>query len=35
VWSVNTEGEYLEEGEIVEAMLDLNASAAAPVERVG
>ena len=35
VWSVNTEAEYLEEGEIVEAMLDVKASAAAPVERVG
>jgi protoporphyrinogen oxidase len=35
VWSVNTEAEYLEEGELVEAMLDLNAIDAAPVERVG
>jgi protoporphyrinogen oxidase/predicted dehydrogenase len=35
VWSVNTEAEYLEQGELVEAMLDLNAIDAAPVERVG
>ena len=33
VWSVNTEADYLEEGELVEAMLDLGA--AAPVEHVG
>jgi protoporphyrinogen oxidase/predicted dehydrogenase len=35
VWSVNTEAEYLEEGELVEALLDLKAIDAAPVERVG
>jgi hypothetical protein len=35
VWSVNTEAEYLEDGELVEAMLDLTAIDAAPVERVG
>jgi protoporphyrinogen oxidase/predicted dehydrogenase len=35
VWSVNTEAEYLEEGELIEAMLDLKASAAVPVEPVG
>jgi protoporphyrinogen oxidase/predicted dehydrogenase len=35
VWSVNTEAEYLEEGELVEAMLDLSATSTAPVERVG
>jgi hypothetical protein len=35
VWSVNTEAEYLEQGELVEAMLDLNAIDPAPVERVG
>ena len=34
VWSVNTEADYLEEGELVETMLDLGASTA-PVERVG
>jgi protoporphyrinogen oxidase len=35
VWSVNTEAEYLEEGELVKALLDLKAIDAAPVERVG
>jgi protoporphyrinogen oxidase/predicted dehydrogenase len=34
VWSVNTEGDYLEEGELVETMLDLGATTA-PVEPVG
>ena len=34
VWSVNTEAEYLEEGELVEALLDFSAADAAPVERV-
>ena len=34
VWSVNTEADYLEEGELVETMLDLGASTA-PVEPVG
>jgi protoporphyrinogen oxidase/predicted dehydrogenase len=33
VWSVNTEADYLEEGEFVETMLDLGATTA-PVERV-
>jgi protoporphyrinogen oxidase len=32
VWSVNTEAEYLEEGQIVEAVLDFSAADAAPVE---
>jgi len=35
VWSVNTETEYLEEGELVEAMLDFRAADAAPIKRVG
>jgi protoporphyrinogen oxidase/predicted dehydrogenase len=34
VWSVNTEAEYLEEGELVEALLEFSAGDAAPVERV-
>ncbi len=34
VWSVNTEAEYLEEGELVEALLEFSAADAAPVERV-
>ena len=34
VWSVNTEADYLEEGELVETMLDLGASTV-PAERVG
>jgi protoporphyrinogen oxidase/predicted dehydrogenase len=34
VWSVNTEGDYLEEGELVEALLEFSAADAAPVERV-
>ena len=34
IWSVNTEAEYLEEGELVETMLDLSASDAA-AETVG
>ena len=34
VWSVNTEADYLEEGELVETMLDLGATTA-PVEPVG
>ena len=34
VWSVNTESDYLEEGELVETMLDLGATTA-PVEPVG
>jgi protoporphyrinogen oxidase/predicted dehydrogenase len=35
VWSVNTEAEYIEEGELVEALLDFSAADASPVERVG
>ncbi len=35
VWSVNTEAEYLEEGELVEALLEFSAADAAPVEQVG
>jgi predicted dehydrogenase/protoporphyrinogen oxidase len=35
VWSVNTEAEYLEEGELVEALLELSAADAAPVQPVG
>jgi protoporphyrinogen oxidase/predicted dehydrogenase len=35
VWSVNTEAEYLEEGELVEALLEYSAADAAPVEQVG
>jgi protoporphyrinogen oxidase len=34
VWSVNTEAEYLEEGELVEALLEFSAADAAPVDRV-
>jgi hypothetical protein len=34
VWSVNVEAEYLEEGELVEELLDLSAADAAPVDRV-
>jgi protoporphyrinogen oxidase/predicted dehydrogenase len=34
VWSVNTEAEYIEEGELVEALLDYSAADASPVERV-
>jgi hypothetical protein len=34
VWGVNTEAEYLEEGELVEALLEFSAADAAPVERV-
>ena len=34
VWSVNTEADYLEEGELAETMLDLGATTA-PVEQVG
>jgi len=32
VWTVNTEAEYLEEGQLVEAVLDFTAADAAPVE---
>jgi protoporphyrinogen oxidase/predicted dehydrogenase len=34
VWSVNTESDYLEEGELVEAILEFSAADAGPVERV-
>jgi hypothetical protein len=34
IWSVNTEAEYLEEGELVRALLDISAADAAPVEAV-
>jgi UDP-galactopyranose mutase len=34
VWSVNTEAEYLEEGSVIEALLDFSSGDAAPVERV-
>jgi protoporphyrinogen oxidase len=34
VWSVNTEADYLEEGELVEAVLDFSAADAGPVEHV-
>jgi predicted dehydrogenase/protoporphyrinogen oxidase len=35
VWGVNTEAEYLEEGELVEALLEYGAADAAPVEQLG
>jgi protoporphyrinogen oxidase len=35
VWTVNTEAEYLEEGQLVEAVLDFTAADAAPVESPG
>jgi protoporphyrinogen oxidase/predicted dehydrogenase len=34
VWSVNTEADYLEEGELVEALLEFSAADAGPVEQV-
>ena len=34
VWGVNTESDYIEEGDIVEAVLDFSAADAGPVERV-
>jgi protoporphyrinogen oxidase/predicted dehydrogenase len=34
VWSVNTDAEYLEEGNLMEALSDLSAGDAAPLERV-
>jgi hypothetical protein len=34
VWNVNVEAEYLEEGELLEELLDMSASGAAPAERV-
>jgi protoporphyrinogen oxidase/predicted dehydrogenase len=34
VWSVNTEADYLEEGELVEALLEFSAADAGAVERV-
>jgi predicted dehydrogenase/protoporphyrinogen oxidase len=35
VWGVNMEADYLEEGELVEALLEFSAADAAPVEHVG
>jgi protoporphyrinogen oxidase/predicted dehydrogenase len=35
VWSVNTEADYLEEGELMEALLEFSAADAAPAEQVG
>jgi hypothetical protein len=32
IWTVNTEAEYIEEGEIVKAVLDISAADAAPLE---
>jgi hypothetical protein len=32
VWSVNTEADYIEEGELVEALLEFSTADAAPVE---
>jgi predicted dehydrogenase/protoporphyrinogen oxidase len=34
VWSVNTEADYLEEGKVIEGLLDFSAGDAAPVEQV-
>jgi protoporphyrinogen oxidase len=34
VWTVNVEAEYLEEGELLEELLDMSAAGAAPAERV-
>jgi protoporphyrinogen oxidase/predicted dehydrogenase len=34
VWGVNTEADYLEEGKVMEGVLDFSAGDAAPVERV-
>jgi len=34
IWGVNTEAEYIEEGRIVDAILDFSAADAAPVERI-
>ena len=34
VWSVNTESDYLEEGRVIEGLLDFSAGDAAPVEQV-
>jgi protoporphyrinogen oxidase len=34
VWGVNTEADYLEEGKVMEGLLDFSAGDAAPVERV-
>jgi hypothetical protein len=34
VWSVNTESDYLEEGELVEALLEFSAADIGPIERV-
>jgi protoporphyrinogen oxidase/predicted dehydrogenase len=34
VWSVNVDAEYIEEGELIEELLDVSAANAAPVERL-
>ena len=34
IWAVNTEAEYLEDGKVMEGLLDFSAGDAAPVERV-
>jgi protoporphyrinogen oxidase/predicted dehydrogenase len=34
LWSVNTEAEYLEDGDLVKAVLDISAADAAPVEAI-
>ena len=34
VWSVNTEADYLEEGELVEALLEFSAADVGSIERV-
>jgi hypothetical protein len=34
VWSVNTEADYLEEGKVIEGLLDFSAGDAAPVEQI-
>jgi hypothetical protein len=34
VWSVNTESDYLEEGELVEALLEFSAADVGSIERV-
>ena len=34
VWSVNTEADYLEEGELIEALLEFSAADAAPAEQL-
>jgi UDP-galactopyranose mutase len=34
IWAVNTEADYLEDGKVMEGLLDFSAGDAAPVERV-